>query len=147
MAYTQEQIVINEDLIKAVLRNDEDTAAICLKNGADPDYYDAEGNTPLVWAAYHGFCGMVVILLEYGADPKLPDMTTKMTPLQLARSRYHGAVVEKLEYALAHWKGSKRKKKPITLDKKLASKEATQRKRLAKELLGLIPYRPKDKLT
>ena len=55
---------------------------ILLKNGADPNFVDTKGKTPLMYAALTSF-EILEILLKYGADPNISDFEGR-TPLMLA---------------------------------------------------------------
>ena len=53
-----------------------------LKNGANPNFVDTKGKTPLMYAALTSF-EILEILLKYGADPNISDFEGR-TPLMLA---------------------------------------------------------------
>lgn len=66
----------------SVTMNRPDIAGILLSYGADPNFRDATGRTPLVYAVLTGE-EILRVLLEHGADPDLPDREGR-TPLMLA---------------------------------------------------------------
>lgn len=74
---------------------DADAAIKCLADGADVNYKDAVGSTPLIAAAYTGQASMVKLLLSHGADPSVTDMTGS-TAYQLAIEVGHSDVIEAL---------------------------------------------------
>lgn len=59
-----------------------DVAEILLSHGADPNYRDKTGRTPIVYAVLTSE-EILRVLLSYGADPNIPD-NNKRTPLMLA---------------------------------------------------------------
>lgn len=59
---------------KAVGAKKPKLIALLLKNGADPNTKDGEGNTFLAAACFAGDEGRVNLLLENGADPKQPGL-------------------------------------------------------------------------
>lgn len=46
---------------------------LLLDAGADPNFRDMDGRTPLMGAAYHHQLGTIWLLLSYGADPSVKD--------------------------------------------------------------------------
>lgn len=46
---------------------------LLLEAGADPNFRDMDGMTPLMSAAYHQQLGTMWLLLSYGADPSIKD--------------------------------------------------------------------------
>lgn len=58
-------------LTTAVIRGNEISLEILLKNGADINKMDDAGNSPLFWAAYYGRANIVKELIKRGADPCL----------------------------------------------------------------------------
>jgi ankyrin repeat protein len=63
-----------------------DVAALThwLTAGNDPNQYDKEGWTPLLWASGRGHAGAVRLLLEHDADVKQPHLTSRALPIHLA---------------------------------------------------------------
>ncbi len=57
---------------------------IVLEAGANPNVYDAEGNTPLHMAVGFKYAAPLNILLKYGADPNIKNHAG-VSPLDLAR--------------------------------------------------------------
>jgi len=53
----------------------------CVPKGFNVNDQWSWGRTPLVWACWHGAWENVPVLLDYGADPNIPDEYDK-TPLQ-----------------------------------------------------------------
>lgn len=56
-------------LLKAAISNDEGIPMQLLREGADPNTADADGNTPLSRACKNGHLNAVAILLKSGANP------------------------------------------------------------------------------
>ncbi len=75
-------------LIDAVVRNDTAAAAQLLNDGADPDGYDGNRNTPLIFAARDGQLKVAKLLIDAGASPGWVD-GEQATPLILAAFRDH----------------------------------------------------------
>ncbi|KAJ9659039.1 hypothetical protein H2198_003328 [Neophaeococcomyces mojaviensis] len=76
---------LGHDDIIAELRN------VCAINGAD-----ADGKTPLTWAAEKGHEAVVKLLVENGADLEAKDKKHGRTPLLWAAEKGHEAVVKLL---------------------------------------------------
>ena len=57
--------------------------------------FGPEENTPLIWAVNSGHLDTVKLLLEYGADPRIPS-GSGFTPLMLATAIGHPEIVELL---------------------------------------------------
>jgi ankyrin repeat protein len=53
---------------------------LLLDRGADPDYKDVDGRTPLWWAAWEGQDAVVRLLLNKGAELQSKDVDGQ-TPL------------------------------------------------------------------
>jgi ankyrin repeat protein len=73
----------SQDLISAVKAGDDARVKTLLKSGADTNFKDADGLTPLLYAAYRGGASTIVILLDAGADVNGRD-SLGMTPLHAA---------------------------------------------------------------
>lgn len=73
----------SEDLVVAVKAGDDARAKALLKSGADPNFKDADGLTPLLYAAYRGSGTTLVLLLDAGADVNGKD-SLGMTALHAA---------------------------------------------------------------
>jgi ankyrin repeat protein len=56
-------------LMKAAINNDESILMQLLREGAEPNTAEADGNTPLSRACENGHLNVVTILLRSGADP------------------------------------------------------------------------------
>ena len=73
-----------ETAIGAVKRGDVDALAAWLADGADPNRRDAEGWTPLLWAAARGRSDMVRLLLDRGATLDLAHGRSGALPVHMA---------------------------------------------------------------
>ncbi len=71
---------INENLIESVIAGDSGKVKEYLSEGADANYVDYYGYTPLVYAAEKGDTAVVAILLQYNANP---DFLPKYSPSPL----------------------------------------------------------------
>lgn len=72
-----------------------DVVTMMINYGADPNLADADGNTPLHWAAYYGFNGVVSALLNAGANPTVQNVERE-TPNQFAQENNHVQISERL---------------------------------------------------
>jgi len=63
-----------------------------LAKGANPNFKDSRGRTPLHHAAFHGYADNVQLLLAAGADPNARD-NDGWTPLNAANSGRNDAHV------------------------------------------------------
>jgi ankyrin repeat protein len=68
---------------------------LLLDHGANVNYSELDGWTPLIHAAGSGHCDVVRTLLDHGADVNQPDQA-KQTPLYYAAYEGHHAVVQVL---------------------------------------------------
>lgn len=59
---------VNQRMLNAAQRNDEDEVAECLQEGAQVNHVDSEGRSALLWAAVHGSVTMLHLLFKYGAS-------------------------------------------------------------------------------
>jgi ankyrin repeat protein len=80
----------------AAMRGDLDTVRSLLDRGADVNVAQGDGMTALHWAAERGDLDMVEVLLEAGANSRAGTRIGHYTPLHLAGTVGHGAVVEAL---------------------------------------------------
>jgi ankyrin repeat protein len=83
-------------LQSAVTAGEEETAALLLERGADPNFRHGGGFTPLQAAAHHGRERLVGLLLAHGADRLLADDEGR-TPTAYARDAGHEALAARLE--------------------------------------------------
>lgn len=73
------------DIHHAIANGRTDRILDLLAAGVDPLAADADGNPPLVWAAYYGDVGMLRLLLQHGA------MLSQLGPdLGLRAAAFHG---------------------------------------------------------
>ena len=83
-------------------RGDVGNLKLLLQNGAAIDAVDDEpGGTPLAFAAQTGKGDAVRVLLEHGADPRLPEDREWAQPLRRAESGGHPELVAMLRQALS----------------------------------------------
>jgi hypothetical protein len=73
------------NVIDAVKRDDFDSLERLISEGADVNYQDEHGWTPVSWAAGKGDARMVKLLLDSGADVSLACKAGR-TPLMIARA-------------------------------------------------------------
>lgn len=71
-------------LMKAVQRDDVAAVKRLIAEGVNVSELDANGDAPLVMAAYKGHTGIVRLLLDAGADIAAVDPTMKATALHAA---------------------------------------------------------------
>lgn len=71
-------------LMRAVKANDAAAAARLISQGADVNELDANGDPPLIQAAYLGHTKIVELLLQAGADVSVVDPGMKATALHAA---------------------------------------------------------------
>lgn len=82
-------------LIEATLKDDPARVRHLLNAGVDPDVFDTNRNTALIFAARDGRTEIARLLIDAGADPGWVD-DEQVTPLILASFRNHVAIVEML---------------------------------------------------
>ena len=82
-------------LIEATLDNDAERVRRLLESGADPNAFDANRNTALIFASRDGRTDIVRLLIAAGADPDWID-GEEVTPLILAAHKDHIAIVRLL---------------------------------------------------
>lgn len=59
---------VNQRMLAAAQRNDEEEVAQCLQEGAQVNFVDHEGRSALLWAAVHGSVTMLHLLFRFGAS-------------------------------------------------------------------------------
>lgn len=69
----QQDAGVDEALFTAVLQNDYSKVRLLLLQGADVNYANPMGLTPLIAAALHENMRIVYILIQCGAEIELPD--------------------------------------------------------------------------
>ena len=87
---------MDQQLILAVAGNDRMMVRNALKNGANPNTYDIQGNPVLLTAVRNGDREIVRALLEYYADPNIRSRPKGVTPLMSAVARDNVDIVEEL---------------------------------------------------
>ena len=73
----------NDELNDAIVADDMDRVRYLLQHGAQIDFRDGEGNTPLINATRFGYVDVATYLIEHKADVKQADRTN-WTPLMFA---------------------------------------------------------------
>ncbi len=87
---------MDQQLILAVAGNDRMLVRNALKNGANPNTYDIQGNPVLLTAVQKGDREIVRALLEYYADPNIRSKPKGVTPLMSAVASDNVDIVEEL---------------------------------------------------
>mmetsp|Transcript_63469 Transcript_63469/g.147921 ORF Transcript_63469/g.147921 Transcript_63469/m.147921 type:complete len:810 (+) Transcript_63469:86-2515(+) len=64
---------LNDELLEAVKRNDEQEVCDLLQAGANINLRDEEGWTPLMWAVLQKSVDLVELIVRHGANPSLLD--------------------------------------------------------------------------
>ena len=82
-------------LLDAAKARDAGIVSQLLAAGAAPDVYDAQRNTPLIYASRDGFTAIAKSLIDNGADVNWID-GENVTPLILASFKNHPQIVEML---------------------------------------------------
>jgi ankyrin repeat protein len=88
-----------EQLMRAVKSNNVAQVAKLIEQGAEVSRADANGDSPLIMAAYKGYTEIVKLLLEAGADVAALDPGMKATALHAAAYAGH---VEAARLLIAH---------------------------------------------
>ncbi len=83
-------------LMQAVQDNQADRVRTLIAQGADVDELDANGDAPLIIAAYSGYTGILRLLLEAGADVSVVDPGMKATALHAAAYAGHAGAAKLL---------------------------------------------------
>ncbi|MGK7873981.1 MAG: ankyrin repeat domain-containing protein [Xenococcaceae cyanobacterium] len=102
MEYAPGSAKLNEtisDAIAMAKSGDAEALEKWLEQGNDPNVYDAEGWTPLLWASVRGQAEAVALLLEYGADDRLPHRESGGIAVHLAG---HSGSVDTAKVLLDH---------------------------------------------
>ncbi|HEY3852733.1 MAG TPA: quinoprotein dehydrogenase-associated putative ABC transporter substrate-binding protein [Steroidobacteraceae bacterium] len=73
----------DDELSNAIVADDMDRVRYLLRHGAQIDFRDGEGNTPLINATRFGYADVATYLIEHKADVKQADRTN-WTPLMFA---------------------------------------------------------------
>ncbi len=88
-------LAATEGLLVAILNNDASRVAELLDAGVDPDTYDVNRNTALIYAARDGHAKIAALLIKAGASPGWID-GEQVTPLILAAYKNHIDIVRLL---------------------------------------------------
>lgn len=83
-------------LSEACLRGNLELVRLLIKRGANVNWLDQVGTTPLDWAANNSFVSVVVELLKAGADPNIHSPEINNTPLMTASKRGSMPIVKLL---------------------------------------------------
>src|SRR5689334_10975583 len=86
----------SNDLHEAVKANDAERVRALLHSGADPNFRDPLGSTPLHDAAWNGYREIAELLIEYHADVNARHLEAGSTPLHYAIIKDHPEIVELL---------------------------------------------------
>lgn len=73
----------NDELSNAIVADDMDRVRFLVQHGAQIDFRDGEGNTPLINATRFGYVDVATYLIDHKADVKQADRTN-WTPLMFA---------------------------------------------------------------
>jgi len=91
---------VSENMIEGVRNGHVAIVHAFLAKGADANFVDKNGGSPLHWAAARGLTDIAELLLAHGARPQTADKDGE-TPLDIARGRKKKALIDLLESALA----------------------------------------------
>lgn len=87
---------VNQRMLNAAQRNDEDEVAECLQEGAQVNHVDSEGRSALLWAAVHGSVTMLHLLFKYGASTSVLEQCANELDMAINQ---HRKVVDVLQAA------------------------------------------------
>eukprot|EP00435_Cladocopium_sp_Y103_P012292 s3035_g3.t1 len=87
---------VNQRMLNAAQRNDEDEVAECLQEGAQVNHVDTEGRSALLWAAVHGSVTMLHLLFRYGASTSVLQQCADLMDTAISQ---HRKVVDVLQAA------------------------------------------------
>ena len=86
----------SENMIEGIRNGHVAIVHAYIARGADVNFVDRHGGTPLHWAASRGLPEIVELLLEHGADPNVTDADGDL-PLNIARAHKRDEIVRLLE--------------------------------------------------
>jgi hypothetical protein len=95
LAHVNDSADVNRDLMMATARGDLWRVKWLVENGANVNWRDEEGYTPMIWAAQHGHAPIVEYLTSRFASVN-PTDRAGYTPLMWAAQEGHVATVEAL---------------------------------------------------
>jgi len=76
----------SENLIEGIRNGQVAIAHAYIERGADVNYVDQHGGTPLHWAAARGLADIVELLLAHGGKPDIKDKDGEM-PADIAKAK------------------------------------------------------------
>ena len=86
----------SENMIEGIRNGQVAIVHAFIERGADVNFVDRHGGTPLHWAAARGLIDIVELLLKHGADPTITDQDGDL-PLNIALEKNYQKLVDLLK--------------------------------------------------